>query len=76
MGLQEVNEGSTEMVRDIAQLVPRAVYTHVPCSKEAFSRLLREARHLQPARKDEFAKAMLEHLKYTEPNGVGLTVVG
>jgi hypothetical protein len=74
VGLQEVKKGTREMVCTVQELVPHAIYTHVPSFKEDFARLLREARHLQQARRDEFAQAMLEHLKHEEPNEVGLAV--
>jgi hypothetical protein len=76
VGLQKVAEGGgNQLVRKFAELVDGGVYTHAPCSKEAFARLLGEARHLQQAREDEFGRAMLQHLQEAEPEEVRFTTV-
>jgi len=68
VGLKEVTQGSKKMVREVAELDPSITYTHAPSSKEAFARILGEARHLQQAREDELGRAMLAHLKSVEPH--------
>ena len=70
VGLKAVTQGSTKVVREVAKLDPSITYTHAPANKEAFARILGEARHLQQAREDEMGRGMLEYLKSEDPNEV------
>ena len=70
VGLIAVTQGPCKVVREVAELDPSIPYTHAPSSKEAFARILGEARHLQQAREDEMGRAMLVHLTSAEPHEV------
>ncbi|KAF6255754.1 hypothetical protein COO60DRAFT_183681 [Scenedesmus sp. NREL 46B-D3] len=71
-GLLEATEGPDDTipiaVTEFAELVDGGVYTHAPCSKEAFARLQEQARYLQQALEDEFGYAVLHHAQQTEPD--------